>query len=325
MTAPTAEQLADYQILTTGAGLVSLPRTQLALSGEDRATFLQAFCTGDIKKLQTGMGCEAFITNHQGKVAGHVLVFCDADRLLLDGAPGQAEKLIVHLDRFVISERVEFRDLSTDHAEFLLAGPTSAAVLQKLNIAPAAERLSHAKVSIGGEEVSLRTVDLLRVPNFLFSVPATAREVVQRAIVAAGAKVCSEAAFELARLEAGYPIFGTDISEENLPQEVQRNTQAISFTKGCYLGQETIARLDALGHVNRVLTGLKLPANHGLAAGATILQGEKKLAQITSIGYSPNLGADLALAYVRTIHASPGKKLTLASGEAEVIALPLQN
>ncbi|WP_425614418.1 folate-binding protein YgfZ [Anatilimnocola sp. NA78] len=325
MSSPTssAAPLADYQTLQTSAAVIRLPRTQVAITGEDRLTFLNAFCTGDLKRIQPGSGCEAFITNHQGKAAGHVLIFCEADRLLLDGAPGQAEKLIAHLDRFVISERVTFADLSATDDELLLAGPAAAAVLQKLNITPPTARLQHASAQLGNVRVSIRNVDFLSVPAFLLSAPTAEIGAVEQSLLAAGALPGSEAAFEIARVEAGYPIFGRDITDDNLPQEVQRNEQAISFTKGCYLGQETIARLDALGHVNRVLTGLKLPAGHGLAPGAVITAGDKKLAQITSIAYSPRLQADLALAYVRTLHATPGKKLAIDGGEAEVVTLPL--
>lgn len=320
---PSPEALTGYQALTAAAGVVPLPRTQVELTGADRSGFLHGFCTHHIKELQPGQGNEAFITNHQGKAVGHVLVFAEPDRLLLDGAPGQAQVLISHLDRFVISERVEFHDHSADWADLLLAGPQAAAVLQQLGIAPPAGRFNHQRVNLAGQDVSLRRVDFLTSDCFLLSMPAAAVAQVLPSLLTAGATSCVPEAFELARLEAGYPWFGRDISEDNLPQEVQRNEQAISFKKGCYLGQETIARLDALGHVNRVLTGLKLPAGHSLAPGDTIVQGDKKLAQLTSVGYSPRLQSNLALAYVRALHATPGKKLATAAGDAEVVSLPL--
>lgn len=316
--------------LYVSAVLIDLgPRTEFIISGADRVNFLHSFCTADIKKLQPGQGEEAFITNHQGKAVGHVQVFGEPERFVVCGAAGQAEKLITHLDRFVISERVEFQNVSDSYIHLILAGPQAADVIAKCGIQPPTERLQHAAVNLAGQEVSLRRVDYLAAtPCFLFSVPVHAKEEVIKVLIAAGAKQGDELAsalgWDMARIEAGYPLYGQDITEDNLPQEVARDAQAINFNKGCYLGQETIARLDALGHVNRVLTGLKFPGPQHLEPGEVIMQGEKKLAQITSLTLSPKLNAPLALAYVRTLHATPGKRLAFEGGEAEVVKLPLE-
>jgi tRNA-modifying protein YgfZ len=321
---PDAATLEQYAAIRSGAALISLlGRSQIEITGADRATFLHGFCTGDIKKLQPGRGCEAFITNHQGKAAGHGLVFCEAERLIFDGAAGQAEKLISHFDRFVIGERVEFRDRSADWADVLLAGVQAETVLTSLGITPPAEPLHHQTNAMDGIALNVRRVDWLPTPAFLLNVAAELSAKVQAMLLSDGATEISEPAWEIARIEAGYPLYGRDITEDNLPQEVQRNEQAISFTKGCYLGQETIARLDALGHVNRVLTGLKFQGKT-LQPGETILQGDKRLAQVTSVAWSPALQAPLALAYVRSIHANPGKRLPFDGGEAEVVSLPVK-
>lgn len=337
MQIPDPKTLEIYDLLHQSAALIPLPnRTQIEITGADRTTFLNSFCTGDIKKLQPGQGCEAFITNHQGKAVGHVFVFCEEDRLLLDGGAGQSEAIIKHLDRFVISERVEFQDRTAEWPEILLAGPQYAAFLKAIfNTSSPAERLQHFTTEFGTSRVRIRNVDFLGpIPAFqlsffavqsddplarLWSLPET--EILSREI--RENHPAHAAAFQIARIEAGYPLYGIDITEDNLPQEVNRNEQAISFTKGCYLGQETIARLDALGHVNRILTGLKFPADANPQPGETILQGEKKIAQITSVAYSPKLQAPLAMAYVRAIHATPGKKIPYKDGEAEVVKLPL--
>lgn len=337
MQPPDKQTLRVYDSLHSSAAFFPLPnRTQIEITGADRTTFLHAFCTGDIKKLKPGQGCEAFITNHQGKAVGHVLVFCEEDRLLLDGGAGQTEAIIKHLDRFVISERVEFQDRTAAWPEILLAGPQSAAFLQAIfSTSSPAERLQHFTTDFGTSRVRIRNVDFLGpIPAFqlsffavpsddplarLWSLPET--EILSREI--RENHPAHTDAFEIARIEAGFPLYGIDITEDNLPQEVNRNEQAISFTKGCYLGQETIARLDALGHVNRILTGLKFPADANPRPGETIMQGEKKIAQLTSVAYSPKLQAPLALAYVRSIHATPGKRIPHGDGEAEVVKFPL--
>jgi folate-binding protein YgfZ len=134
---------------------------------------------------------------------------------------------------------------------------------------------------------------------------------------------CSCEALEIVRIEQGYPWFGVDISEDNLPQEVGRNLKAISFTKGCYLGQETVARIDALGHVNKTLCGVAFNGEALPTAGLELFAADKVVGQITSACWSPKLGRPLALAYVRRGQQTPGTKLTSSLGEAEVVALPV--
>ena len=152
---------------------------------------------------------------------------------------------------------------------------------------------------------------------------AEAGSAVTAAISAAGAIRCDPAALESARLEAGTPLFGLDITPDNLPQEVARDTRAISFTKGCYLGQETVARIDTIGHVNRLLVGLKFSGPDVPAAGTAVLAADQPIGQVTSAAWSPRLAAPLALAYIRRAHAKPGSQLTSSTGPAEVVALPL--
>ncbi|WP_254510655.1 CAF17-like 4Fe-4S cluster assembly/insertion protein YgfZ [Anatilimnocola floriformis] len=329
---PSPAALDLYAQLHQHAAVLSLGNcTHVILAGADRVGLLNAFCTADIKKLQPSQGAEAFVTNHQGKAAGHLLILAEDDQLLLHGAPGQGETVIQHLDRFVISERVEFKNQSEATTDLLLAGPAADSVVNQLKFAqPQPERLSHKRYALEGRgDLLLTRVDFFgTTPAYLITVPAEFADQVQAEIAACGASTANNetcaAVWNMARIEAGYPLFGQDITDDNLPQEVCRTEQAINFKKGCYLGQETIARLDALGHVNRVLTGLKLPAGSDMKPGDTIQLGEKKIAQITSLAWSPKLQQPLALAYVRTLHATSGKKLAVTGGEAEIVKLPLE-
>jgi folate-binding protein YgfZ len=125
------------------------------------------------------------------------------------------------------------------------------------------------------------------------------------------------------RIEYGMPLYGRDITLENLPQEVNRNAQAISFTKGCYLGQETVARIDALGHVNRLLVVVKFAGERIPSPGDELQIEGKPVGQVTSAAFSPRVSKPLALAYVRTASAAPGTRLASPVGDAEVVALPL--
>ncbi len=316
--------LEQYAALTAGAGLAELPgRTLLEIRGSDRVGFLHAFCTGDVKALAPGRGCEAFITSPQGKTLGHVLVLADADRLLLETSPGQAATLIAHFDRYILSEDVQFIDRSGEWSELLVAGSGAAPLVEQL----AETKLPAAGPSLTHVQIAARPAVICRVPLLGPSslaivaarpdVPAIAERFAQSAVR------CAADAVEAVRLEAGFPLFGSDITPDNLPQEVGRDALAISFTKGCYLGQETVARIDALGHVNRKLVGLKFAGQTPPPAGTSLLASDKEVGHVTSAGWSPALNAPLALGYVRTAHARPGAQLSSSLGQAEVVGLPL--
>ncbi|MGE0607118.1 MAG: folate-binding protein YgfZ [Pirellulales bacterium] len=315
------DSAAEYAALANTTGLVALPdRTQVELTGRDRASFLHSFCTNDIRSLAPGQGREAFICNVQGKLAGHGLVFCREESLVLESTPGQAEKLIQHLDRYLIREQVELHDRSHDWQELLLAGPQAESLLAALNIAPLpGERLSHGKAFIGGCQVQVRRVDFVRPPALLLSMESSRAAAVWRTLLDAGARPCGWQAWEAARIEAGWPWYGQDMNDENLPQELARDTQAISFVKGCYLGQETVARIDALGHVNKLLCRLRFATATPPAAGTVLFNGEKEVGRITSAAFSPGTQASVALGYLRRGSHQPGQAVESAVGPGEVM------
>jgi folate-binding protein YgfZ len=143
-------------------------------------------------------------------------------------------------------------------------------------------------------------------------------------LLQAGARPCGEQALDAARIEAGHPIYGRDISDKNLPQEIGRDQHAISFVKGCYLGQETVARIDALGHVNKTLVGVRFHGEQIPQPGLALTSADgQTVGEVTSAAWSGRLRSPLALAYVRRGHNAHWTRLQTALGEAEVIALPL--
>jgi folate-binding protein YgfZ len=143
------------------------------------------------------------------------------------------------------------------------------------------------------------------------------------ALEAAGARRVEAAAWHARRIEWGWPLYGVDITDKNLAQEVARDRWAISFVKGCYLGQETVARIDALGHVNRNLVGVRFEGSEAPAAGAELTREGKVAGQVTSACYSPRLAAPLALAYVRRESNAPGVALAAGALAGEVVRLPI--
>ena len=299
-------------------------RTQIEVTGRDRATFLHGFCTNDIKRLEPGQGCEAFLTNVQGKTIGFVNVFCEARRLVIETAPGQAEHIIKSLDRYLIREDVQLVDRSADWRKLLVAGPTAATLIEQIVGTPIdLKPWHHGRCDWQGAELAVRRVDVTGQPGFLIGIEAAAENACWDVFTQAGAVACHIAAVEIARIEAGTPIFGVDITDDNLPQEVDRNDTAISFTKGCYLGQETVARIDALGHVNRMLRAIRVTSQHVPATGTEFTRDGKVVARVTSACWSHAWGAPLALAYVRRDSSTPGTRLDSAQGDGEVVAVPV--
>jgi hypothetical protein len=177
-----------------------------------------------------------------------------------------------------------------------------------------------------GATLSIRRIDWAGPVAVVLSCQASEKETVyQRLLAAGGVRVSGDAggAVDALRIEAGFPEYGRDVTDANLPQEVARDRLAMSFHKGCYLGQETVARIDALGHVNRYLVGVRFDGG-GIPPVGTPLSAEgKTLGNVTSATFSPRLGVPLALAYVRRGHHGPGTRLDSPLGTAEVVALPL--
>lgn len=328
---------AEYTALTSGVGIVEFDDwTLIEVTGDDRASFLHNLCTNEIRKLPAGAGCEAFLLNVQGKILFYVTIFSGPDALVLRTSPGQEERLAAHLDRYLIREKVTLTDRSRDWAELLLAGAAAAELLHRLGADDIpSERLQSVATRLrattsespqGGTstiDVWLRRVDLTGGPGYLIDCQRGDFGGLRSLLVEAGATPCQRQTYEAKRIEAGTPENGSDVTEKNLPQEIDRDALAISFVKGCYLGQETVARIDALGHVNWMLRGVRFSARQMPAIGAELRSGSQVVGHVTSVSFSPKLGVALALAYVRRGHEQPGTKLESEAGPAEVMELPL--
>ena len=302
-------------------------RTQIEVTGRDRVKFLYSFCTNDIKKLQPGQGCEAFVTNVNGKVIGHIFVFSERDSLWLESVGGSAAPLLAHFDKYVITEDVRFSDRSAEFTELLLVGEQSTELLEQLGLSAAKltrnEHLTHGNDVLPAQ--SVRRVDWFGSPTWLLSIPVAQRDPAQQALIQAGATLGDVELFHSLRIAAGFPLYGSDISEENLAQEVGRTTLAISFTKGCYLGQEPIARIDAMGHVNRQLCRLELSSGSPPVAGTSVFDKPapdgKVVGTIASATKNRLADADklIALAYLRSAFAKTGSGVVVDDSEASVL------
>jgi folate-binding protein YgfZ len=208
---------------------------------------------------------------------------------------------VAHLDRYVIREDVQLRD-TTDERGYLLAS---------------------GGVPAEGSYTSMSWDIVGRAEAKLIEFAWSEGEALGRIFSQEQPVLVHRKAFTAARIEAGFPLMGVDFGEENLPQEVGRDREAISFTKGCYLGQETVARIDALGHVNQRIVGVRISGSDVPARGTELTLQGKNVGLVTSAAFSPKLVAPLAIAMVRREANSSGARLGSSIGECEVVALPL--
>lgn len=321
-----SDQFPEYDALTSAAALVHLPRrTTVRLTGADRVDFLHNLTTNDVRALTPNSGCEAFLLNASGKILAYVNVFAHDDHILLDSTGDHAERIINHLDRYLIREQVELTDASADLDHLLLAGPAAYDRLASHTSDPLPEKLlASTTARIADHPVTVRRVDFTSPADFLLELPTDSVAGVVAALDSAGIPPCGADAYEVARIERGTPHYDADITDANLPQEVARDDRIISFTKGCYIGQETVARIDALGHVNQTLLGLRFHDSTPPSPGAEITVDGKTVARLTSVTDSPRADGPFALAYVRRAHAAPGTELDTDAGRVTVTALPLE-
>ena len=305
---------------------------KIELTGSDAIKLVQNLATNDVEKLDTGQGCEAFFPNAKGRILDYVTLYRSSNGLWVDATPGRGEVLIAHLDRYIIREDVQLHDRTTDYAQFLLTGPRAEETLNTCFETIPKDAPSQVEASYRNIACWLRRVERARQPSFEILSPRDDATVVWQAIVEAG-NACGLALVgsnvtERLRIEAGLPAFGQDVTDANLPQEVGRIDKTISFTKGCYLGQETVARIDSHGHVNRLMRGLVMEAiPEDLTLPAEIELDGKRAGQLTSVAAIPGTSGGIGLAILRTAVGLTEEPVGLTIGErvipAAIMELPL--
>lgn len=302
-------------------------RVRLEVRGPGRAKFLNNVTTHDVKRLAPGQGREAFVTSLQGKTLGYVTLHAAEDRILLRTDPGGLEGILPHFQKYGLFDDVHWEDISDRTFEWHLTGRESGALLREVGAEVAdLEELSHRdSVAVGIPIRIIREapagIEGWTLIGDRVSAPVILEEL-RRAAGPGGLVEPGPERFESWRIAAGTPVFGRDVTAENLPQEVGRDARAISYVKGCYLGQETVARIDALGHVNRILRGLEFPDLATPPTPGSILEFRgKSVATITSSAYAPDGEHPIALAYIRVNAAAPGTELMMERDGNRTVAI----
>jgi len=333
--------LDQYRALHEGAGLVDRSsRGRLALTGADRRAYLQGLLTNDIAALAPGTGCYAAYLTAQGRMIADMRLFETGQALLVDLDGSLADAVRARWSQFIFSEDVEVADVSDTTAQLGVYGPRAAAVLatglaagrqsgeEESPDAGCLESMPlHGSVSRlfrGASVVVLRSDDV-GVMGFDVVVPSNLKDDVIAVLRQAGSTDVDPETAEVARVEAGRPLFLADMDTDTIPLEAGIEDRAISLTKGCYVGQEIIIRVLHRGHgrVARRLVGVTFDPSAAVPVkGARLRAGDREVGTITSAVASPALGRPIAIASVHRDFVEPGTVLSTADAAATVTALP---
>ena len=323
---------AEYESVRGTVGLLDLShRCLLQFTGPDRLSFLQGMLSNDLRPLKTFDGQYATLLNQQGKVLADLRVLCALNSLYLDFWEHLKDKIVAHLNRYLVADEVEIADRSGEYATLSLQGPNAEALLRTISAATdlPMTMAHHAMINLEGAAVCVIRASYTSEPGFDLIIPNAALESVARRLTdagkPAGVQWVGEDAQNLLRVEASIPYYGIDFSEDNLLLEVGLD-HAVSFNKGCYLGQEVVERIRSRGHVNRKLCGLLLDGEAAAESGDGIQFDGREIGRVTSSVVSPQLKRPVALGYVNKDFWAPGSAVAInrdgTSIRAVVTALP---
>lgn len=310
----TVELDGQYRVLRESAGVLERDeRRLLACRGPDAVAYVHDQITNDVESLETGYGCYAALLDRKGRMQTdlRVLRIADDEVLLECDQVGRAA-LGLHLGTYRVGRDVDFEDRAESHSVLSVIGP---AAVEAIGAGPLGAENAHREVEVRGAPVRAVATDL----GADLICPSGDVAKVREALGGAGAEAVGAEAAEILRVEAGRPRFGREMTTATIPQEAGINDRAVSFTKGCYIGQETVARLHYKGKPNRHLRGLRLTAL--VEAGASVSLGARELGSVGTAVLSPVHGP-IALAILRR-EAEPGVTVAIEGGaEAAVVPLP---
>ena len=315
----------DIELLTTGAVLCEPPRaSRLELMGPDRERFFGGMVTAAVEGLEAGRGAFGFITDVRGRVLASATVLTLEDRLWLEIPRGRGRTIIEHLEKYIVTDQVEVLPLG-DMASVRVAGPTSVEVLADLGataVRDLNEPWSHAQVEVLDYQARLVREGHSPVPAFsLWQSSAIAPLLAEDLADAGIARVGAEAT-EALRIEHGHPLWGVDYDDSNLPQETGIDG-AVDYEKGCYLGQEIVARIHYRGQPARRMCRLVFEPGHSPAAGAEVEFDGRAAGTVTSVAPSPRGDAAIGLALLprRAVEALPEAKVLVEGRDVRFEAL----
>jgi folate-binding protein YgfZ len=315
----------DYSAVRDGgAGVIDLSsRGRLLVSGSEAVMFLNGLITNDMKTLAADSWMPAVFPNVQGRLLAAVRIIHRADGFLIDTESATGETVAKLLERFTLAGDFRLTDLTKETSMFSVQGQKAAEVMGQTfgETAANVERQKMVTAQLeNNSNVSIIRATHTAEDGFDLFVDANETQFLLGSLTKAGAQPVGADALETLRIEAGIPRYGLDMDETNVVTETNLD-DAVSFTKGCYIGQEIIARIKYRGHVAKKLTGLAFENNVVLESGAKILSGDdKEIGRLTSITFSPRLNRTVALGYVKYDYLAPGTSVKVVSAEKELPA-----
>jgi folate-binding protein YgfZ len=326
------DSAAEYVAVRSAVGLMDLSyRGLLQLTGPDRVSFLQGMLSNDLRALKPFTGQHATLLSQQGKVIAHVRVLCALNSFYLDFLESLKEKILAHLNRYLVADEVEIADRSTEYATLSVQGPQSEALLRKLvgQAELPAHSLQHTMVNVEATAICAVYASHTGETGFDLIVPIANLPIIAQRLTETGKQFSAawvgEEAQNILRIESGIPRYGVDFTEDNLLLEVGLD-DAVSFSKGCYLGQEVVERIRSRGHVNKKLVGLLLDGQESASPRDVIVFAGNPVGTITSSVHSPALGKPIGLGYVNKDCWNPDTSVTVnhngISVGAKVTSLP---
>ena len=325
-----ADPQSEFAALLNGCGIYDLGFcARISLTGSDRVRWLNGMVTNNIRDLAAGRGVYAFLLNPQGRILGDMFVYNVGEALIVETGRSQAEKIVATFDHYIIMDDVEVTDVSEQQTALGLAGPKSRAILNAAGIEiPEMQPLQMIAPQcncecdcaectvVRGEDAQQESYEVWLAPKDVYKT--------WTALLAAGATPVGSEALELQRIAAGIPLYGVDIRERDLPQETEQ-MRALNFNKGCYVGQEIVERIRSRGNVHRKFTGFLVEGAAAIAAGTTIVSGEKEVGEITSVAVlrTPSGERTVALGYIRREIGVPGREVIIGGARSTVAQVPL--
>ena len=306
-----------------GAGLIDLSaRGRILISGSEAVMFLNGLITNDMKTLTVNSWMPAVFPNVQGRLLAAVRIIHRDDGFLIDTENATRDTVVKLLARFTLAGDFRLADLTQDTAQLSIQGAQASEIMAAVFGETLANLGRHAVAGVDwqGKQITvIRDTHTAEDGFDLFAGWADV-ETLRDAFIKAGAQPVGDAAVETLRLEAGIARYGIDMDETHVVTETNLD-DAVSFTKGCYLGQEIIARIKYRGHVAKRLAGLILEGEVNLESGAKIFStDDKEIGRVTSVGFSPRLARTIALGYVKYDYLEPGTGVKVVGGEEQIAA-----
>ena len=336
------DPISEHHTVRSSVGIADVSyRGSYQLTGDDRAKFLHRIISNDVESLSAGQGAYATLLTHRGKIIADLNIYILEDAITIDTAPETTENVFTELDKYIIADDVELSDLTAETGAIAVYGPKSSELVQSvLNTSDVANLQEHQNcvcevdASLKGTIVCVRT-DTSGEIGYMLYITANRLEPLWEALMAEGSQFNVQPigwnALESLRIEAGVPRYGTELTDAVIPLEAELE-HAIDFEKGCYIGQEIVARMKYRGHPNRLLRGMEIDGSptsqdgSKLHLNAPVFNGDKEVGWVTSATFAPTLAKEIALGYVRIAVTEPGSRVQIETSDgridATVVGLP---